>query len=44
MTRRHYISNVIPIVYPSGRWVGFMVHAGGKWYGPFASIGGWRLV
>jgi len=38
--RRRYLAKVIPIVWPDGRWIGFMVHAGNEWFGPFISIGG----
>jgi hypothetical protein len=44
VTRRHYASEVIPIVWPDGRWVGFLIHVGNRWFGPFASIGGARLA
>jgi hypothetical protein len=37
-------TTVVPIVWPDGRWVGFMIHVGQQWFGPFVSIGGARLV
>jgi len=44
VTRRRYISEVIPIVYPDGRQVGFIIHAGGWWFGPYMTFHGESLA
>lgn len=43
MTRRHYASRAILIVWPNGTVIGSMVFAGGQWFGPFLDSRGWAF-
>ena len=35
---RGYTYRAIPVVYPDGQLVGFLLHIAGRWFGPFVSL------
>jgi hypothetical protein len=44
MTRRQYVSEIVEIVWPDGRQIGFMIRAGYRWFGPYMTFHGESLA
>ena len=44
MTRRPNVTTTIPIVWPDGTLVGFMLRVGHQWFGPYITVDGATLA
>lgn len=38
--KRGYAYDVVPVCYPDGRVIGYLIFAAGRWLGPFVSVSG----